>query len=310
VTAIAELARRALVRRAPRRVVRVFARRRPRVSLLAALVVMVAVATTSFAPVSLALFGPLVLGVPHLVAVVRHVVARHPARWIALVPILASQALGHPLWGIVAVPVVAFGRRSRRLPATLAAAGVLVLGHVFPHAVALVVLHGHNVVALAWLWRWPSLGIGRRAACVLTAPAGLFALAIALGALDDRFSAEATWWFDRGIDVGALLAAYAPDAAALTAGRWVTVFVLAQGLHYGVWLRLVPELDRPIEGVYSFRQSWRKLAEDVGVAGLTLAAAAVLLLAVWGTKRPLAAREAYLALASFHVYLELALFVR
>ncbi len=88
--------------------------------------------------------------------------------------------------------------------------------------------------------------------------------------------------------------------------RLVLLFAFAQAVHYGVWLRLIPEDDRVQATPRPFAATFRALQQDLGAAVLW---AAVLLsagLAVWAVLDLAAARTGYLRLALFHGYLELA----
>jgi len=77
-------------------------------------------------------------------------------------------------------------------------------------------------------------------------------------------------------------------------------------VHYVIWLRLVPEDDRSRVSPRTFRSSYRVLAGELGTPLLALAGLAALALAVWASVDLHAARDGYLALAGFHVVLELA----
>src|SRR5207342_1597240 len=73
--------------------------------------------------------------------------------------------------------------------------------------------------------------------------------------------------------VGANALADPPSCLAL---RFTGFFAFAQAVHYGVWLKLLPEEDRARRGVRSFRASYRALTRDLGhvlpVAALVLTA--------------------------------------
>jgi hypothetical protein len=74
-----------------------------------------------------------------------------------------------------------------------------------------------------------------------------------------------------------------------------------------VWLRLVPEDDRPSATPRSFLQSYRALRTDVGSIVLWIAVLSALGLAVWAAMSSVGqARNGYIQMAFFHGYLELA----
>ncbi len=96
------------------------------------------------------------------------------------------------------------------------------------------------------------------------------------------------------------------SASPVLALRLVLAFAFLQSVHYGVWLRLIPEDDRPRAAPRPWRATWRALVQDFGVVPLMLFAALALGIAVWGVVDLTQARLGYLRLAVFHGYLELA----
>jgi hypothetical protein len=84
-------------------------------------------------------------------------------------------------------------------------------------------------------------------------------------------------------------------------------FAFMQSVHYAVWLIYVPEDDSDRRAPSSFRRSVRLLSRDLGRFGLALAAGAALLVLAFACVDALRTRALYLSLASFHVYLELAM---
>jgi hypothetical protein len=94
-------------------------------------------------------------------------------------------------------------------------------------------------------------------------------------------------------------------ATSLVAVRLIALFAFAQAVHYGAWLRLVPDGERAGDKPIGYRRSLALLYHDLGRA---TPAVIVLSLAL-----PLAAcvtlywtRNTYFTLAAFHGYLELA----
>jgi hypothetical protein len=76
-------------------------------------------------------------------------------------------------------------------------------------------------------------------------------------------------------------------------------------VHYGIWLRLVPEEDRPRPAPRSFRSSLRALLADFGPIPMALALLGCLALAVWASIDLVTARLGYLRFSIFHGHLEL-----
>jgi hypothetical protein len=99
----------------------------------------------------------------------------------------------------------------------------------------------------------------------------------------------------------------APGLPAGPAAGIVTSFVLLQGVHYAVWLGWIPQESVRAEGTLTFRMTVRGWWRDfgaVGLAGIALAWAVVVLGALVDAR---GARDAYLSVAAFHGYLELAM---
>lgn len=165
-------------------------------------------------------------------------------------------------------------------------------------------LHAHNLVALGWWWalrpRAP-----RSALVPLLALVG--AMALLLGAADPVLTAVGGWTAPGSAgSFGEFAESLAPFAGPTFAPRWVLAFAFLQSVHYGTWLRLVPEDARPRPAPRSFRHSWQALEADVGRPLLLACAGLSLAVAAWGAWDLAAARGGYLRLAAFHGYLELA----
>jgi hypothetical protein len=104
----------------------------------------------------------------------------------------------------------------------------------------------------------------------------------------------------------ALVRAFSLDLGDALSLRLLALIALFQGLHYAVWLRLVPEEDRVREGPRSYRTSYRALVHDVGTHVPLLLGLALLALWIYALLDLTRARDAYRRLAPFHGPLELA----
>ncbi len=270
----------------------------------------------ALAPVLMLAVTPVVLGVPHVAADLRYLVVRRatiPRRaWaplgVAAAVCTVGAALGDVqlmvvggLGGVALAAALAHGRVVRRALVTAAALLLLVAAACAPRAAALVMAQGHNFVAVAL-----ALWLVRARMRLSWLPALLFAGgvgAIATGALDLPLAAA----FGHGGRVGALFAsAVAPASApSFVAVRLVGIFAFAQAVHYGAWLRLVPDGERTGERPIGYRRSLALLRADFGratnlVIGLSLALPLAACVALHDV------RGAYFTLAAFHGYLELA----
>lgn len=301
-----------------------------RVALQASTGVVVAAGATLLAPAWLYVLGPVLLGVPHVVSDLRYLLVRRapPRAWVAACVALSAALLAlraaielhlrHALApslevGLGALWVAlgaAFGARASSAPrrgalalslAVTALAGAAAVAH--PLTAQRALLHAHNLVGLA---AWVLLF--RRARRSALIPLSLIAVALALFAWGPAIA-----WSLRHGAVSALGAhiltaadAVSPSLPGDLGVRLAFAYVFLQSVHYAAWLAWIPQEDLAAEGSVSFRASARSLSRDLGPAGVAFAAAcsaAVLLAAFAAVHR---ARSAYLSLATFHVYFELA----
>jgi len=284
-----------------------------RVSIGAAVTVCGLFALTLSFPVWMLALGPILLGVPHVVADIRYLVVRPGlhrdlAKAVAVgFPLVMAGVTAQPEWGAVAVLAVACttnGSRARRWTIGLVAlASIPVFGWLGLVA-TLVILHAHNVVGIGLWWAWRA----RRwlhALPVFLSVAGI--LALASGALDATVYTSPLARSGPGEDsLMSFEAILAPGVPAPWGGRLVLIFAFLQAVHYAVWLRWVPEDDRPQPTPRTFRASYRALRSDLGRWGLRLAVFLALAVGVWACFDLAHARETYLRAALFHAYLEFA----
>jgi hypothetical protein len=253
-------------------------------------------------------FGPIILGVPHIVSDLRYLVAkpgfhRRGAGALVIGVLLAACAVTGRLWpGIGAVLVAALLARGPLARKALAIGlGVAWLAVTLYHRgySELAFAHAHNLVAvlLFWSWRDRSSALHRIPLLFCAAVVMMFALGVF-----DR-SALAVPVF------GATMATHVRDLGGPFAGPWplrlVLIYAFAQSVHYGVWLRLVPEEDRERPGPRGFISSYRALVRDVGRPLLGLALLSLVALIGWAAYDLVAARTGYLRVAIFHGPLEL-----
>jgi hypothetical protein len=287
-------------------------RRELRVLAAGCSVVGISLAATVISPFWLLALGPVVLGVPHLLADVRYLVLRpglhrRHALWLPVGAPLLLAGTSHfsmpsGLAACAAMALMARGAWTRKVIALLCIGGLMTAVLVMGDAAALVFAHLHNFIAVMLWWCWrPRCGQRWQAVVPL-----LFLIAsgmLALGWLQPW--AHGIGWQPARLGPEYHLAFLAPGIAEPWALRLVLLFAFAQSVHYGVWLRLIPEDDRPQETSRTFRASARALVAD---AGMPLTVFMVLLslgIALWAVFDLTAARENYLRMALFHGYLEL-----
>ncbi len=273
-----------------------------RVAFSGALGVSVAFALALGAPIWMLALGPVLLGVPHVLADVRYLVVRPglhrrvPLLVLAGTPLLVAAMEPRVEVGLfVAVGAVLAARAAWTRKAALLAGLALLLAAAWNEGflAQVVLLHVHNAIALALWWGWR-----QRSASAWVVPA----LAVAGTVAIFSGAVEPLLWsgpVDPQLDV------YAPDLPPVLAARLLLSFVFLQSVHYLVWLRLMPEDDRDRPAPRPFSASWDALRSDFGTPALALTALAALGIAAWGAFDLAAARDGYLRLAGFHGYLEL-----
>ena len=286
-----------------------------RVGFHGSLVVASSLVAAVLAPLWLLALGPLVLGVPHLVADLRYLVVRpglHLRRgaWVPGVLVLLSSVAVDLRWGLVGValvPLFARGPVGRRLGLAVLPIGLVLLS-IRAHDPTLVVLaHAHNLVAVGlWLLLGTTLGEaglsnGRRLPLI---GFGLGFAAIVCGWLDPWLALGSS--VPGGPSLRTHVRTLAPGLDPVWATRWVVAFAYAQSVHYGLWLRVIPEEARDRPSSRSWKASLRALRADLGDRSMALAVLLGLGLAVWGLFDLSGARDGYLRLALFHGPLELA----
>jgi hypothetical protein len=290
--------------------------REKRIALAGTVSLAVALALCATAPLVLLAVSPLVLGVPHVASDLRYLLVRPGLhkRWAFLAVLVVCLAglsiFVDPRLGFLPVALVPFlargGTIGRRLFVFAAGAGLVALAWIESRPTALFFAHAHNFVAFGIFWAWRR----DRRTWLHFVPMAVFALGCALilgGALEPMLAA--TGGLDRswdGTDVYWQRALYAPFADEPWGTRFVLLFGFAQAAHYGIWLRLLPEEDRPRETPRTFSASFAALRADWGRIGTWIAVLVTLTLAVWAVVDLFAARMGYLRLVLFHGYFELA----
>lgn len=283
-----------------------------RVALGGLFAIAVALLGTLLFPLWLLALGPLLLGVPHLLADVRYLIVRpgHQKRRALAVLVgvpLAAAGLGAGMAaGLVAVLMAVLCARGpawRKAAGVTLVAGLLYLGrrHTF-YMQELVLAHAHNLIAvLLWLlWR-------PRVRLLHLLPLALFLgslSALMSGALQPALAAL-SWRGPEDLGLDGHLYALAPDLPETWGLRLVLCFCFAQGVHYSMWLRLIPEEDRERPTPRTFRASLHALHADLGTWLLLLALFVSVGLVAWALRDLVEARNGYFRLATFHGYLEL-----
>lgn len=283
-------------------------RRDARLVTVATVAIAVAFVLALGAPLWTLALGPIVFGVPHLLADVRYCIVRpgwHRRRALVVaagVPLLVGTLLADTQLSITAVAGAAAAAQGswRRRVAVIAIAAAAMLTIATWHYASLVVLvHLHNLVAIVLWWAWRP----RRSwlhAIPIAVFAGLSGLLWLWTTTDGGVGPVPT---RLGWEVHA--AQLAPGFSEANAPRMVALFCFAQAVHYAIWLRVVPEDDRDRPTPRSFGQTLRALRRELGRPVLVVAVLAAVTFAVWATIDLAQSRASYLRFGMFHVTLEL-----
>lgn len=264
-------------------------------------------------PMALLALGPIALGVPHLLADVRYLVAqpglhRRAAFWVLVVGPLGIVYSRPEVWvGLLCAMGAALVARTTvaRKALAIALLGALALyAHEHRGVAEIWMAHAHNLIALA-MWtmffraKERARGAGAHRHIVV---ALLFA---ALGALLFALPSREITPF-AGLTLDVQMRSLSPFTDPELSTRFVLFFAFAQSVHYAVWLRAVPDEARPREGIRSFASTARALRADVGPWVLAAFALLTIGIAAWALRDLVAARTGYLRLAISHGYLEIA----
>jgi hypothetical protein len=88
--------------------------------------------------------------------------------------------------------------------------------------------------------------------------------------------------------------------------RCVCLYAFGQASHYFVWLKAIPDLRAPSEAPTSFKTSWNLLKRDVSARPASTAAILIFApIGIWLFLNFNIAHQFYLAVASYHGYMEL-----
>ncbi len=285
-----------------------------RIALMASLMIVTATLATILLPLWLLAIGPMIWGVPHLLADIRYLVVGqgfHRRRLLWLLgglPILATgfgAGLSFGLLGVAAVALAARTGLRRRLLA-IAVVGLLSLGADAIGSLAdylFAYLHNFVAVALWWVWRprirrlhWIPMLLFLGVSGLLLSPLGL--------ALAERSAALFREVGGLGIDYQ--LARLAPGVDIELGLRLVLLFAFTQSIHYAIWVHLLPDEDRTRRTPPTFRRSFLDLCRDLGGPVMIGAGILALFFAAWAIVDLRDANSGYFRFARFHGHLELA----
>jgi hypothetical protein len=279
------------------------AKRDLRVAVGATGLVLLAFLLTATAPRWLLLVGPIVLGIPHVVADVRYLVARprlhaRPLLWLLVAAPLVWCALGGGVRAGAVATCGAFlaarGARWLRVVGVCAGVVLFTIAARLGSTVDVAFAHLHNFAAVAiWLaWR-------KRVGNAHLVPLLVFATCALLFLVGAATPTVTGYPYEVGDGM-------VPAAWAAIGARLISLFAFAQAVHYSVWLRLIPEDDRQQPTPRPWAASFRAMLADVGRWVAVASVFAAVGLAVYALSDLVAARALYLRAVVFHGHLEMA----
>jgi hypothetical protein len=258
-------------------------------------------------PATVLLMGPLIFGAPHVMSEMRLLAQRVQIRRFSLMLILTPLAIlillriaeqlgmdrpanSDVVLGCAALCVAALvrpGDGRDRFARLLVVSGISVFALYDTRLTTLLLAHLHNLIAVVFLFAWSrSIGDVRRLSGLMI---GVAAAVAALG-MD-------TVPTDPSAFITDLRMALAPGLSAELGYKLILVYAFAQLLHYVIWLVWMPRL--------ATADATRGVAGPAWLAAVLIGIALLLpMIAMLGN--PIALRDQYLALASFHGWLELA----
>lgn len=260
-----------------------------RIAVQAVASVVVALTIALATPIVALIVSPLVLGIPHLAS---------EARWLLRTPSI---------------------RRTPAKPLAVALAAALVTACVLSLPRVEVAL-GLSAIVLAlamrrtWAGRALVLVAGTACAAVVIVLPGVAVVTRDAVVAAHGVVSLALWLlvFRKNKRLEVALAVGAVLTASLACVLFVRGPVIAQaflqGVHYAVWLRLIPQDGVKSAGAPTFRMTARGWRRDLGTWGLGVMLIAMVGLGIAAlTLGPTVARDEYLVLARCHVWLEMAI---
>jgi hypothetical protein len=288
--------------------------REKRIAIAGTFAITLSFAATIVAPLWLLSLGPIFLGVLHLLADARYLVARTGLYkrlpvWLAVgVPLIwVAEGSWVGFLATVSTVLVARASVSRKLIALALIAPIIYASYLGGRLAEIIFVHAHNFVAVALFFWWT-----KRTTKAHYLPLFVFFFLTALIMLG--VGSPVVYWaggdFAPGtqMDLAWMALVYSPTGVSPEwALRFLLMYAFAQSVHYTIWLRLIPEEDRERATPRTFVQTYRALKQDLGFFVLWIFLLLALVIAVWALFDISAARMNYLEFARFHGYVELAI---
>ncbi|MEY2404013.1 MAG: hypothetical protein QOD38_1564 [Acidimicrobiaceae bacterium] len=280
------------------------------------------------APLDVAVFGLLVVGVTHVLLEVRYVIGRYPPAvsghpaiilqagvlMLVAVRLASAQSWGPSaeilLWTVLVVgalvhvvapsrPVWAAGLVGVTLVVALAAWSDPVSWFV-------VLAHAHNVVAAAFVWDWTRTVASRRTRSHVRTAIAVWMIVVPLALLGgalDVVTGTGSRLASGVVPIKTTLATVTPPSlrSGAVPTRLLALFAFAQLVHYGVWCWWLPRHAPDVTAASSTTRAGKWLQGARLLVMATVGTAAVVGAATVGYSD---GRTVYSAFAAYHAYLE------
>jgi hypothetical protein len=277
-------------------------------------------------PVPVLVVGPVLFGGMHLVASLRHGMSDRPSvffvdsanrgRAFATVLLTAGVAVWYALgagtagpWPVLLGSATAAYLWREPLGVTgrwgigTALVGFAVLGRLAPLGLLAGMTLFHHFVAF-FHWRRAAKRASERRRIDWAFAAFVVVHAAIFAGLFDAWIGGSEWG---GVPAPLLESIFVPwTRSPELIARCLVAFAFGQGMHYVLWLKLIPEQQHSAEVPAGFRQSWRLLGEDFGTRGRRFALLVVI--GCFGAalfSSSVEFRYLYFSLSALHGYLEI-----
>jgi hypothetical protein len=284
-----------------------------RVCVTACLGIIVAFSVTISFPMWQLLLGPILLGIPHVICDIRYLVLKdrlykHDWIWFAVgLPFLFYFLTNQVFFATFAILLMSTKTRRKgfqRWFVQIFSLTLFAISIQWPKLFLYAFLHMHNLIGIGiwWFWRknrnaWEYIPL----VLIVLGTIGILLL--------NPHHTNALLYYPASMDVGY----YGKLIAGFTTGdlqvSFVLLFAFLQSIHYLVWIRLIPEEDRKQRTPRGFQKSYKALQDDFGFWFLWGSFFALMFFIGYAIYSPSMARTDYLALISFHGFLELVMLV-
>lgn len=264
------------------------------------------------APLLLIAWSVLILGAPHILMDIRHLVLRRGLHkrvifFAVMIPTLVLAVLfggiAATLAGAIPICLLSQAAPLKKTAVSFVVGMLAVVAWQNGPLSDFVFLYLHNVVGVILWWGW----IKRKQHWHVVPLVLFFAVSLALllfpmtefflhaGFVDSALNTMTAYQ---------IAATFIPTPDSPKAAALLTLFAFTQSAHYAAWFYLIPEEDRPGTSPQGFAKSYQSLLRDCGTVLVFITGLLTICFITWGVFDLAGARLNYLRFAGFHGYLE------